>query len=440
MTHSNRPAAPVPQGRLIRLAHLGGLAGRITGSLVTEGARQIARGRLPNRTRLFLTPANARHITEKLSQLRGAAMKVGQLLSMDAGDILPAELTTIMARLRADAMPMPMRQVVDILQSAVGDEWQQLFKRFSFSPIAAASIGQVHRAISHDDRHLALKIQYPGIRRSIDSDVDNVARLLAFSGLLPNELDLGPLLDEAKRQLHQEADYLREAQHLREYSENLHDSADFLLPRVDENLTRENILPMDYLDGLPIESVTKDRKSVRDRVSTLLIDLSLREIFEFRQVQTDPNFANFQFHPDTQQIGLLDFGATRKYAATTAEACHGLLHASLTDNRSAMMEHAESLGYLGTSSSAQHRELIMTMMTMATEPARMPGRYDFAGSDLARRLTEAGMALSLEHGYWHTPPADMLFLHRKLGGLYLLAAHLRASIDVRNLLETRLDI
>ena len=435
MIKTTVPTAPVPQSRLERLAHFGGLAGRIAGSLVAEGARQISQGNLPRPADMLLTPANARHVAEKLSQLRGAAMKVGQLLSMDAGDILPAELSDILARLRADAVPMPMSQVVDVMQAALGQEWEQRFKRFSFTPSAAASIGQVHKAVSLNDRQLALKIQYPGIRRSIDNDVDNVARLLTITRLLPAELDLGQLLDEAKRQLHEEADYLLEAEHLRRFSRCLQDTPEFVLPGIDEDLTRVNILAMDYLDGKPIESLTTASQSVRDRVMCLLIDLLLRELFEFHMLQTDPNFANFLFHEETRQIGLIDFGAARSYSTTVTDAYRGLLRASLDHNQGAMMESAEAIGYFSDGIHAHQLEAVMALFSLATEPARKHGRYDFGTSDLARRIGNAGMALSFERGYWHTPPADALFLHRKLGGLYLLAARLRANIDVRSILE-----
>jgi predicted unusual protein kinase regulating ubiquinone biosynthesis (AarF/ABC1/UbiB family) len=124
--------------------------------------------------------------------------------------------------------PMPMSEVVAVMQESFGQGWEHQFKRFSFTPMAAASIGQAHKAISQDDRQLALKIQYPCINQSIDSDADNVATLLNVSRLVPNGLDLQPLLQEAKHQLHQEADYLREASHLRRFAVTLHDTPEFL--------------------------------------------------------------------------------------------------------------------------------------------------------------------------------------------------------------------
>lgn len=435
MSEGNTPASSVPRGRLARLAHLGGLAGRVAGGMVAEGMRQVASGNLPRVADLMLQPANARRVAEKLSELRGAAMKVGQLLSMDAGDILPAELAAILARLRSHASPMPTSELVTVMQDSFGHSWEQHFRHFSFVPMAAASIGQVHAATSQSDRQLALKIQYPGIGQSIDSDVDNVATLLKVFRLVPDGLDLQPLLQEAKRQLHDEADYLLEAEHLRYFATALEESTEFLVPGIDENLTRENILAMDFLEGEPIESLTTATQTTRDQVVELLLELLFRELFEFGMIQTDPNFANFLYNTRTRQLGLLDFGATRRYSVAVIEAYRGLLEAALLEDYAAMSESAQAIGYFKKDIHAQQRAAVIELFALTTEPARTRGRFDFGASDLAIRIRDAGMALSFGQGYWHTPPADAIFLHRKLGGLYMLAARLGAKVDVRIILE-----
>ena len=264
----------IPTTRVGRLARVARMAGGVAGGMLAEGTRQLRAGKRPRARDMLLTPGNARRVAEQLSTMRGAAMKVGQLLSMDAGDLLPAEMTAIIARLRADAKPMPMSEVVDMMQSSFGQGWEHRFTRFSFTPMAAASIGQVHAATTRSGRQLALKIQYPGIRQSINSDVDNVATLLRISRLVPEELALEPLLQEAKRQLHEEADYLREAGHLQRFAMLLEDAPEFVVPGVDEDLTRENILAMDLLAGEPIESLTYATQTTRDRVVGLLLGLS----------------------------------------------------------------------------------------------------------------------------------------------------------------------
>ncbi len=428
----------VPYTRLSRLMRLGSLAGGVAGGMIAEGVRQFARGDRLNPADMILTPANARRVAEQLASLRGAAMKVGQLLSLDAGDLLPRELADILSRLRAEARPMPMSQVAAVLDTGWGAGWYRNFRQFSFTPVAAASIGQVHSCVTADGRRLAVKIQYPGIRESIDSDVGNVATLLRMTRLLPAGLDIAPLLDEARRQLHEEADYLREARHLVSFQSLLHDTPELVLPDVDAGLTQENILAMTYMDGEPMDSLIRAGQKVRNRVIALLLELLFRELFEFRLIQTDPNFANFFYNATSQQLVLLDYGATRVYPADVTEAYRQLFGAGMRADRRAMSAALQSLGYFRNDIPVSHRNAVITLFHEAMEPARLNGCYDFGGSDLSARLYDSGLSLSLKQGYWHTPPADALFLHRKLGGLYLLAARLGARLDVKSILERHL--
>lgn len=429
-------SAAVPGGRLSRLARLGSLATGVAGGMLAEGARQLAAGKRPKVSELVLTPANARRVAEQLAQLRGAAMKVGQLMSMDAGSLLPPELADILARLREDARTMPMSQVVEVLETHWGKGWEQGFERFSFTPCAAASIGQVHRARTRDGQELAIKLQYPGVRRSIDSDVDNVATLLRVSGLLPKSLDLGPLLAEAKRQLHEEADYRREAENLHRFGALLADAEDFVLPRAVDALTRSDILAMSWVEGVAVEALADPQaadQALRDRVASLLIGLLFRELFEFRLIQTDPNFANYRFDAASGRLVLLDFGATRPYAEPVVAAYRRLMTGAVHGDRAAMGEAAQAIGYFQGQIHAAQRDAVIDLFATACEPLRHPGAYDFGASDLPLRLRDAGLKLSMERDFWHTPPADALFLHRKLGGLYLLAARLRARVEVARL-------
>lgn len=402
--------------------------------MVAEGARQLAQGKRPRLGDLLLTPANARRIAEQLARMRGAAMKVGQLLAMDAGDLLPPEFGEILTRLRADAKPMPMGQLVAVLEANWGDAWDRHFSHFSFTPIAAASIGQVHRARTRGGQALAVKIQYPGVRRSIDSDIDNVATLLRISGLLPDALDVNPLLDEAKRQLHAEADYRVEAAHLRRYGALLADSPAFVLPVPHDELTTREVLAMSYVDGAPIESLTTAPQAERDRVAAQLFGLLFREIFEFRLIQTDPNFANYRYDAASRRLILLDFGATRAYPRAMTEAYRRLINGAIAADRPAMVEAAAAIGYFREGIRERQRQAVIDLFLLACEPLRHVGEYDFGHTDLAARMRTAGLALSTEKEAWHTPPADAIFLHRKLGGLYLLAARLKARVEFRALL------
>ncbi|MGB5639389.1 MAG: AarF/ABC1/UbiB kinase family protein, partial [Sedimenticolaceae bacterium] len=292
----------ITHSRIGRLAQLGRLAGGIAGGAMAEGARQIARGQRPSVGDLLLTQGNAQRLGDRLSEMRGAAMKVGQLLSMDSGQLLPPQLGELLARLRGDAHAMPLGQVAGVLKQAWGEGWESRFARFTFTPLAAASIGQVHQAILKDGQRLAVKIQYPGIRASIDSDVENVATLLRFARLVPAEIDFAPLLREAKSQLHDEADYRREAVALGRFAELLEPDSRFEVPAVIETLTTEQTLTMQFLDGDPIESLADAPPLERNEAAAALLELALREVFDWGLVQTDPNFANFLYSPHSKRI------------------------------------------------------------------------------------------------------------------------------------------
>jgi predicted unusual protein kinase regulating ubiquinone biosynthesis (AarF/ABC1/UbiB family) len=411
------------------------MATGVAGNMLLAGARQLAQGKRPNLSDLLLTPANALKITQQLAQMRGAAMKVGQLISMDAGDLLTPEMAAILARLRSDAHAMPQRQVQAVLSANWGAGWQQRFEPFSFTPIAAASIGQVHRATTKDGRDLAIKIQYPGVRKSISSDVNNVASLLRLSGLLPKTLDIAPLLLEAKRQLREEADYQAEGAHLQRFAELLAGAPEFVVPELHSDLTTKNVLAMSFVGGVPIESMSTAPQVERDRIVSLLVGLVFRELFEFGLMQTDPNFANYQYDPQTQQLILLDFGATRSFAPSFGQAYRQLMSAAMAGDRATMTQAGLAIGYFDARTQPKHQTAVLDMFEMALEPLRFEGAFDFATTDMVQRLREAGMALGLDRDFWHIPPIDTLFLHRKLGGLYLLAARLKARVNVRQLLN-----
>jgi predicted unusual protein kinase regulating ubiquinone biosynthesis (AarF/ABC1/UbiB family) len=425
----------VPTGRLSRLAHFGSLATSIAGGALLDGARRLAQGQRPTVADLLLTPVNALKVTHQLSQLRGAAMKVGQLLSMDAGDVLPAEFTEILARLRADAQHMPQYQLQRELSLRWGKDWQQRFQSFSMTPVAAASIGQVHRARTRDGRDLAIKIQYPGVRQSIDSDVNNVASLMRLSGLLPESLNIDPILGEAKRQLHEEADYVRESAHLTRFAGLLAASPQFVVPALHSDLSAPTILAMSYVEGVPVDSLITAPQSERDRIMGLLIELVLRELFEFRLVQTDPNFANYHYDRSNKKLVLLDFGATREIPHVVAENYKRLMLAGLAVDASACRRAAIDLGLFDDRTPHKHQTTVMAMFETAMEPLRFDGAFDFGTTDVAARLRDASMTIAVYRDFWYVPPMDMLFVQRKIGGMFLLASRLKARVNVNALLE-----
>ncbi|MBM3604770.1 MAG: AarF/ABC1/UbiB kinase family protein [Alphaproteobacteria bacterium] len=417
------------------MLRLGGLASGIGGRALAQGAQQLATGRRPRAADLLMTPANAARLTAQLAQMRGAAMKLGQLVSMDTGGFLPPELTAILSRLRADADPMPPKQLQRVLDAAWGPDWLRRFQRFQVRPIAAASIGQVHRAITRDGRDLAIKVQYPGVRASIDSDIANLGLLLKVPGLIPPGIDLPALMDEAREQLHAEADYAREAAQMRRYAAHLADQPQFVLPVPDDEFTTPDVLAMDFIDSRPIETLADAPQALRDRIATDLIRLVMDELFRFDLMQTDPNLANYRWQPDSGRIVLLDFGATRSFSAPVGPRFLALLRAGLADDPAAIRQAAIDIGYFRAETDPAQQAFLIEMMEMAFAPLRQGGVFDVAATDLPQRLADRAMQMAQSGVRAEMPPPEILFLHRKFGGLYLLAARLRARIDLDVLID-----
>lgn len=423
----------IPRSRLSRLGHFGRLAGGVAGGMVAEGARRIASGERPRIGDLILTPGNAKRVADRLSHLRGAAMKLGQMISMDAGDLLPPELATILATLRNQAYRMPPQQLDRVLKAEWGSDWRRRFARFDASPIAAASIGQVHRATLPDGRVLAIKVQYPGVRESIAADVDNVATLLRVSNLLPPALDLKPLLTEAKRQLAEEADYLREGTQMRAYGNRLAGDARYVVPGVQQDLTTTGVLAMDFVEGQPVEALADASQSVRDAAMTALIDLVLRELFEFGVMQTDPNFANYRWQPHTGALVLLDFGATRAVPPRTAAAYRALIEAGLSHDRDRIRDIAVDAGFLGSDAVARHWAAVDRIIAAVDDAMARAGPFDFADRAFVPVVRQEARALLEDRGTWHVPDVETLFVQRKVSGTALLAARMKARVDITGL-------
>lgn len=430
----------LPTHRISRFSKFASLATRVAGNVIAEGTKQIAKGNKPKAKDLLLTPQNIARLTDQLAHLRGAAMKLGQMLSMDAGDVLEPELADILSRLRSNADPMPAKQLNGVMEGSLGANWKAEFLSFNFKPIASASIGQVHQAYSDAGDNLAVKVQYPGIRKSIDSDVDNVGTLLKVVGLIPESVDYKGLLEEAKKQLHDEADYAREAQFAIRYHEALKEHPHFVVPKIHTESSSDSVLAMEFIDGSPIEQIEHYDQSARDFVMHSLLELLFRELFEFKMVQTDPNFANYLYIENTRQIGLLDFGATREYSERFSTGYRQAFASVVNNDEQGLNDALEQIGFFSQTILPDQRQAILDLVKMACEPMLIDEPYDFKASGLAQKLREAGTILSMEQEYWHTPPADALFLHRKIGGMYLLAARIGAKVNIRQLVSPYLQI
>jgi predicted unusual protein kinase regulating ubiquinone biosynthesis (AarF/ABC1/UbiB family) len=333
---------------------------------------------------------------------------------------------------------MPHSQLRRVMGREFGKGWEDRFEKFDFEPIAAASIGQVHRVTARDGRDLALKIQYPGVARSIDSDVENMALFMRMLKILPVNLDVDDIIVEAKRQLRQEADYRQEAEFIRAYGENVRDNPVLRVPAVHDDLTTQRVLAMDYIEGEALDALGEPDvpQEVRDRVGTELERLLFRELFEFRMMQTDPNFANYLYRPDDGTIVLLDFGSTIRFRAAFTENYRRICLALIDDDVDGIWRHAEAIGYLRPEDSPAYCGRIIDLIRIVCEPLRIDAEYDFGTSNVAPRARDAGLELAMNSSReLRSPPPETVFLHRKLIGSFLLCGRIKARLNVQRLLR-----
>jgi aarF domain-containing kinase len=429
-----KPApAAVPQTRLGRLVRIGLAAAELAAGSAVEGLRRLAGSDGVTDGSAVFSVRNAERLAARLANLRGAAMKLGQLMSLQGEDVLPPEFAQALSVLRSEAAPMPTAQVRRVLGREYGKGWESRFAHFDFEPVAAASIGQVHRARMQDGRDLALKVQYPGVARSIASDVDNVAALLRLFNVLPLELDVRGIAEEAKRQLAQEADYLQEARFLERYARLVADEPALVVPRVHHDLTTTRVMAMDYAEGVPLETLAEPGtpQARRDAVGTLLERLLFRELFEFRVMQTDPNFANYLYQPATGRVVLLDFGATKGFSSAFVTNFARVTRAVVDGDIDAVARHAAAIGYVAPDDPPDRVRAAVDVILLVCEPLRHEGRYDFAASGLPARVRALGFDLAFRRGLLRAPPPETIFLHRKLVGSFLLLARIGARVDAR---------
>lgn len=431
----------VPAGRLERLVRMGTMAGTVAAGALGEAARRWWSGESASYADVVLNVANAERIADTLSRMRGAAMKLGQLLSLEGGTVLPQAFTDALTSLQASGDRMSPAQLHGVLGREYGHGWRDRFSEFEEEPFATASIGQVHHARARDGRDVALKIQFPGVAKSIASDVDNLAVLLRTTGIVPRDYDLTPLIETVKVQLRHETDYKTEAESLARYRKLVQDEPTFVVPRPYDDLTTHRILAMEFIAGEPINDLWKSEtpRRIRDRVGRDIQRLVFRELFEFRFMQSDPNFANYLQRDEGRELVLLDFGSTVEISAELSERYRRLLKAATADDHAKIAELVVEYGWLSAEDRWDWVEGLADLVLLGCEPLRVRGAYDFGASDLAERVQHASMKLAFERGLKRPPPPELVFIQRKLAGTFHLCTKLDAHVSARDLARPYLE-
>lgn len=386
---------------------------------------------------LMLSPNNMERLVAKLSRMRGAALKLGQMVSFQDLKMLPAPIHDVLQRVQDSADYMPASQRDAVLSQNLGSDWRSLFDSFDDVPIAAASIGQVHRAVLRSSKKsVAVKVQFPGVATSIDSDLNNLSILLTASRLLPKGLFLDRTIANARVELGWECDYIREAAAQRRFYELLEDDTEiFAVPKVVDEASGPQVLTADLMTGTAITKIPSLNQSQRDWLGTHILRLCLREITEFRFMQTDPNWTNFLFNPRDDKIELLDFGASREYPESFIDPYVKVLIAASRGNRNRVRDLSLQLGYLtGHESKSMAEAHINSVITLA-EPfsTKGPEIYDFRDQTITNRVRSLIPVMLKER--LAPPPEETYSLHRKLSGAFLLCAKLGSRVKCRDMFE-----
>jgi predicted unusual protein kinase regulating ubiquinone biosynthesis (AarF/ABC1/UbiB family) len=418
-----------------RFLKLGALTSRLGSSYVGHRVRG-ALGDAESRARdLARTHAkNALRVASTLGELKGAVMKVGQMLSLQE-DLLPSEIRDALRSLQKSAPPVGFDRMRPVLVSELGDRYE-LIARVEEEPHASASIGQVHRAQLVDGREVVLKIQYPEIKRMVSADLNNVRILArAFGTLTSSKADFGEIANELTARLTEELDYRLEARNMRTLGALLGSDEGFIVPEPVEELCTERVLASRYLAGVSADDLVSDRfpQELRDHFGELLVRGLLRQVFEFRQLHADPNLANFAFTEDGRVI-VYDFGCVKRFEEPFVEALRQIVLDAWRCRYDRLVADVEAAGFVDHGKKRVPPEVYRAYADAAFEDWRGPGLYDFGASRLADRI------LALHRVHWQSAfgfevPHDMVFLGRTLGGMFGNLRRLGARVPMGELVK-----
>lgn len=401
---------------------------------------------------LMVTQAGA--LARELGQLKGSLMKVGQMLSMYGEHFLPPEANELLKSLQNQSPPLRWKEIQKVIQKQLPPERLQELE-IDPEPLASASLGQVHRARRKSDgRALAMKIQYPGVDRAIEGDLKALQSILSVAKLIPKGPRYDELFREVRMMLHQEVDYTKELETTREFKEKLATDSRFIVPEVFPEYSTRRILTTSLeegvaVDGPEVQSLSQER---RNALALAAMQLYFREVFEWGAVQTDPHFGNYRIRLGeggaADQMVLLDFGAVRKPPKAFLNPYYELIRGAHQRDLDRLIRGAEGLGFIRPEDSEEQKRVFSELCFLITEPFFSPeipgvpaelfdsdGAYRFGESDLLKRVARKAGEFGLAFRF-RTPPRELVFLDRKLGGLFVFVSVLKARIRCREAVDS----
>lgn len=384
-----------------------------------------------------LSSAAAERLVRGLDELKGAAMKFGQMLSLADDSLLPPGWKGALARLQSESTAKPFSEIEPLLARAL-PEWRSQLVDFEETALHAASIGQVHRArLASTGERVAVKIRYPDLEKWVRSDLQALQRMLRLASALPKDGDFGEVFDQVERVFLQEIDFAAEAEHYRAYRAHFEGHAGFVVPRVIDALSGEAILVTEWVEGVNVEKWLEAHGADRaagaplHAVSARVMELLFEELFVLRTIQTDPNPANFLV-TEEGRIALLDFGATQTLDAATLSTFRDLSEACLHGTKADVIAVCERMGLLRPDDAPAARDAFVRMMAISTEPF-LYGEFDFKGADLVARIKRESLTFVRGVGV-RPPPPGLVFPNRRIVGTQMLLERLGGRFNARALL------
>ncbi|KAA8496555.1 Protein ABC transporter 1, mitochondrial [Porphyridium purpureum] len=425
----------VPESALARVIGFGSLGAK----LLFGAAKEVTQARISGKRleqsplRAYIGNAGAEQIASSLSRMRGAALKLGQMLSIQDERMLSPELVKALERVRHNADFMPRSQLEGVLTAELGEQWKQRLVEFNTTPIAAASIGQVHKAKLEDGRDVAVKVQYPGVARSIKSDLGNLKRLVTYSGVLPKSAYIDEIVAYAQEELDLECQYKLEAENQVRFKKMLAGQLPYHVPDIITELCSNRVLTSEFAPGLPIDQFAGESQDLRNHLGSLVLKLTMRELFEFHFMQTDPNFSNFFYDKESEKLTLLDFGAAREFPRAFVDLYCRMVYACAEQDRDGILHYSRELGFLTGEEGKTMLDAHVAAAFVVGEPFSSRSKlYDFRAQNVAGRTASFGKTL-MDHRLC-PPPKEAYSLHRRLSGAYLICMKLGAVIPCRDML------
>ncbi|MBN2360616.1 MAG: AarF/ABC1/UbiB kinase family protein [Deltaproteobacteria bacterium] len=424
----SRPQKRAPTGRLERFARLSGAA---TGAAARIAGERLVERFLPQEkrqaSRQRALTKSGQQIVRVMGDLKGAAMKIGQMMSINI-DELPPEMQQALSTLQRSAPAMEYRMVVEQIETALDRPISNLFRLFDPEPVGAASIGQVHRAETRAGRAVAVKVQYPGIAATIDSDVRNLASLLTMAGVVTDRERIDTYVDEVRAILAAESDYLREADNLLEYRRLLARYPDLVVPAPDLERSATTVLTMDFIEGTKLDDhlAALPVGAERDRLAERFVTLMFSMLHELHVLHADPHPGNFLVTPEGR-IGMLDFGCVRRFPAAFDAGIIELLQSMWTGDAERLAAAYRSLGFGGGAQDRHDPELLYELSEMILRPFLDDEPFHFGGWE----VTWPVKRFMLEHLelMTFTPPREFLLFMRVLAGLRGLLVKLDVTFN-----------